>query len=515
MDRSYTSQLSVGVEKKYRELENQIMEDVIRRVKKTRTITSTADWQLNRYRILGNSTADIEKIIRDALGGDYPDTFELYDEVIEKEYTRSRELYEQVNQAFTPYEENPELQQITQALINQSNEELFNITKSLGFKVDMGGGRLVFSPLSEYYNRYLDNAIVEIVSGAFDYNTVIRRVVSQMTNSGLRTVEYASGHTNRCDVAARRAIMTGLSQLTRQVSEMNAQRLGTDYFEVDWHSGARPSHQVWQGKVYSKEELVTKCGLGTGDGILGWNCYHTYYPFIPGVSERNYTDAWIAEQNRKENTPKAWQGKQYTQYEATQKQRQMETAMRAQRQKVRLLQRAGADKDDVTIERCKYQYKLDEYKAFSKKMGLQTQMERVYYDLEGRVAPSKDTYQKWLADIERKKKDDIIKSEIKKAGLRGQINLHPEIPDVTKLSFDEEHINKERHHGVSEEEAKAFIRQAKFSLTKWNGKYVNYFSDAGAAYVDSETGRIRTAFKKDQFDPVTRKALEAVNRGRA
>ena len=182
---------------------------------------------------------------------------------------------------------------------------------------------------------------------------------------------------------------------------------------------------------------------------------------------------------------------------------------------MRLLQQGGADKDDVTIERCKYQYKLDEYKAFSKKMGLQTQMERVYYDLEGRVAPSKDTYQKWLADIERKKKDDIIKSEIKKVGLRGQINLYPEIPDVTKLSFDEEHINKERHHDVSEEEAKAFIRQAKFSLTKWNGKYINYFSDAGAAYVDSETGRIRTAFKKDQFDPVTRKALEAVNRGRA
>ena len=176
MDRSYTSQLSVGVEKKYRELENRIMEDVIRRIKKTGTITSTADWQLNRYQILGNSTADIEKIIREAVGGDYPDTFELYDEVIEREYTRSRDLYEQVNQVFTPYEENRELQQLTQALINQSNEELFNITKSLGFKVDMGGGRLEFAPLSEYYNQYLDNAIVEIASGAFDYNTAIRRV---------------------------------------------------------------------------------------------------------------------------------------------------------------------------------------------------------------------------------------------------------------------------------------------------------------------------------------------------
>lgn len=72
--------------------------------------------------------------------------------------------------------------------------------------------------------------------------------------------------------------------------------------------------------------------------------------------------------------------------------------MRAQRQKVRLLQQAGANKDDITMERCKYQYQMDTYKAFSKKMDLQTQMERVYYDLEGRVAPSKATYQKWMAE---------------------------------------------------------------------------------------------------------------------
>lgn len=512
MNRSYTSQLSVGVEKKYRELENRIMEDVIRRIQKTGTITSTADWQLNRYRILGNSTADIEKIIREAVGGDYPDTFELYDEVIEREYTRSREMYEQVNQVFTPYEENPELQQITQALINQSNEELRNITKSLGFKVDMGGGRLVFAPLSEYYNQYLDNAIVEIVSGAFDYNSVIRRVVSQMTNSGLRTVEYASGRTSRCDVAARRAIMTGLSQLTSQVSKMNAQRLGTDYFEVDWHSGARPSHQVWQGKVYSSEELITKCGLGTGDGILGWNCYHSYYPFIRGISKRSYTDEWLEGQNQAENTPRSWQSKQYTRYEATQKQRQMETSMRAQRQKVRLLQQAGANTDEITTERCKYQYKLDEYKTFSKKMGLQTQMERVYYDLEGRVAPSKDTYRKWLADIERKKKDDIIKSEIKKAGIRGTVKIMPSPMDVSGYDFDENHINAERKHLVSRKEAEKYIKEADVSVTRWNGRFINYYSPAGAVFLDTENHLIRTAFKEEEFDDHVRALGEVLRK---
>lgn len=388
--------MTVGVERKFRNLENRIMEDVVRRIKKTGQITSSADYQLNRYYILGNSTKDIEDIVKSAVGDDYPETFKLYDEVIEKQYTRSKKLYEQVNEEFIPYEQNEQLQQLVNGLIQQSNDELYNITRSMGFMVDMGGGRKVFSPLSDYYNQYLDNAIVEITSGAFDYNTVIRRVVGQMTNSGLRTVDYASGHTSRCDVAARRSIMTGLSQLTGHISQANAQKLHTEYFEVDWHAGARPSHRTWQGKVWSYRELVTVCGLGTVTGLQGANCYHEYYPFIPGISERQFSDGWLAEQNRKEDLTKTFRGKEYTLYEATQRQRYLETNMRAQRQKVKFLQEAGADPDDIILARCKYQAQLDEYKAFCKRMGLQEQRERIYYDLKGRIAPSHDTYQAYL-----------------------------------------------------------------------------------------------------------------------
>ena len=403
MNRSYESYSTGGIEKKFRNLENRITDDVVRRVKKTKTITSSADYQLNRYYILGNSTQDIENIIKSAVGDDFPETWELYDEVVEKQYTRSKYLYEQVNQKFIPYEENSELKQIVDTLIRQSNEELFNITKSMGFMVDMGGKK-VFTPLSEYYNEYLDNAMVEITSGAFDYNSVIRRVVGQMTNSGLRTVEYASGRTARCDVAARRAIMTGLSQLSGHISDTNAQRLGTEYFEIDWHSGARPEHRAWQGKVWSREQLTTVCGYGTVTGLLGANCYHEYYPFLPGISERNYTDSWLEEQNRKEDKPRTFKGREYTLYEATQRQRYLETNMRAQRQKVLLLKEAEADADTIMLARCKYQAQLDGYKAFSKKMGLPEQRERIYYDLQGRVAPSRETYQKWQDEKKHKER---------------------------------------------------------------------------------------------------------------
>lgn len=402
MNREYKEKLSRSIESKYSELEERIMQDIIRRIQKAGEITSTADWQINRLRILGYSSEDIENMIKDALNKSYPEMFELYDKVIDWEYVRNKDIYEQVNAEFIPFEENEELQQITDALIRQSSEDLENITQSLGFYLDYGNGNRVMTPLSQVYGKYLDAACLDIVSGAFDYNSVLRRVVTQLTNSGLRTIDYASGYSSRVEVAARRAVMTGISQLTGKISDMNAEKLGTEYFEIAWHSGARPSHVEWQGRVWSKEQLTTVCGLGSVTGLLGANCYHEYYPFIPGISERNWTDEWLEEQDRKENTPKEFKGKEYTVYEAKQRQRQMETAMRAQRQKVQLLKAGGADQDDVMLAKCKYQGQLDEYARFSKKMGLKQERERIYLDMRGRVATNtKKQNRKYTADMIR------------------------------------------------------------------------------------------------------------------
>ena len=382
MNQEYKEKLSRKIGQNYLDLEARIMQDIIRRIKKAGKITSTADYQINRLLILGVSSEDVERMIKDALNASYPDMFELYDQVIDWEYVRNKDVYEQVNQKFIPFEENGELQQTVETLIRQTGAELENITGSLGFYLDYGNGRRVLTPLAEIYQKYLDGACMDIVSGAFDYNSTLRRVVTQLTNSGLRKIDYASGHTNRVDVAARRAVMTGITQLTGHIADINAAKLGTNFFEVAWHAGARPTHQVWQGKVYSRDELYSICGLGTVTGLEGANCYHERYPFIPGVSERNWSDEWLEEQNRKENTPKQFKGKEYTTYEAKQRQRQMETAMRAQREQVELLKAGGADSDVIMLARCKYQAQLDEYAKFSDRLNLKQERERIYNTTE-------------------------------------------------------------------------------------------------------------------------------------
>lgn len=382
----YKDQMAGKIAQRYQDLEERIMNDIIRRIKKTKKITSTADWQINWLRIIGYSSEDIEREIKKALNASYPEMFELYDNVIEWEYVRNKDVYEQINAEYIPFEQNERLKQITDAIIDQSLEDLENITNSLGFYLDYGNGKKIITPLSKVYTNYLDAACFDIVTGSFDYGSVLRRVVTQLTNSGMRTVDYASGKADRIDVAARRAVLTGVSQITGRISEYNAERLGTEYFEVEWHPGARPTHTVWQGRVWTKEQLRSVCGLGTVTGLLGANCYHTYHAFFQGISERNWSDEWLQKQDIKENKPREFQGKEYTLYGAKQRQRQMERAMRAQREKVQLLQKGDADPQEVMLQKAKYQAQLNEYTRFSKKMDLEQERERIYLDMRGKVA---------------------------------------------------------------------------------------------------------------------------------
>lgn len=390
MQDEYKNKVVSKIASRYQDLEERIMQDIVRRIQKAGEITSTADWQINRLQILRYSSENIEKSIKDALNASYPEMFELYDKVINWEYVRNKDVYEQINVKYIPFEQNKQLQQITDAIIEQSLSDMENITRSMGFYLDYGGKK-VLTPLSQVYADYLDSACMDIVSGAFDYNSVLRRTVTQLTNSGLRKIDYASGRADRVDVAARRAVMTAVSQITGKITEYNAEKLGTEYFEVEWHAGARPTHAVWQGRVWSKEQLYSVCGLGTVTGLLGVNCYHTYHLFFPGLSERNWSDEWLEEQNRKEAEPKTFGGKEYTLYEAKQRQRQMEVAMRAQREKVRLLQAGKADRDEIILHKARYQGQLNEYSRFCRKMGLTEERERIYLDMRGHVA----TNTKW------------------------------------------------------------------------------------------------------------------------
>lgn len=400
---SELERMPIPIEQRMAELEMNIMQDIIRRIQINEEITRSADWQIYRLVQMGKSSEYIQKQIQQTLKLSDEEIDNLYERAIQSGYARDKKLYEAVGKDFIPFKENTELQQLIQSVISQTKNQMTNITQTLGFAIEMGG-KTVFTPLSEYLQRTLDTAMLAVTDGTFDYNSTLKKIVQEMTKSGLRTVGYASGWSNRVEVAARRALMTGVGQVTGHISETNARELETDKFEVSWHSTARPSHQEWQGRVYTMDELKSICGYGSVIGLKGATCYHDFYAFVEGVSERQYTDKQLDEMNAKENEPREYNGRKYNAYEATQRQRQLETLMRAQRQKIKLLDKGGADPNVLQSAQIKYRETMRQYKLFSQEMRLPQQMERVYMDGLRRVDPGGKLFAK-------PKKSSIIMSD--------------------------------------------------------------------------------------------------------
>lgn len=372
-----TEAIPIALEQIFDSLQMSIMTEIVRMLLEAAEIIPSTGYKMSRLYDLGTSKKRIKDIVARTLNLSDREVENIFTNITESGYNEAESAFVEQGKEFIPYSENEPLQQFVRAVQEQTQDECKNITQSMGFAKRQPDGSLVFTPVADYYQETLDKAVTEIASGASDYNTVLEKTVTEMTNSGLRTVDYASGHSNRVTVAARRAVSTGLNQVVGKINEENAEKLGTNYFEVSWHSGARPTHQVWQGRVYSKEELESVCGLGTVTGLCGANCYHSYSPFTPGITPRTYTDEQLDKMNEEENKPVEYNGKKYTKYEATQRQRRLETAMRAQRQKIKLLEEGGADEQAIINARARYVKTSDEYVNFSKSVGLSQQWDRV------------------------------------------------------------------------------------------------------------------------------------------
>lgn len=378
--------IPIPLERTMSELEMRIMADIVRSIRVNGFSTAKADWQIQRMIQLGESEENIKQWIREALEATDEEIDHIFSDTVYEQYYGYQRAYGEVGRKQIPFAENLELQVLLESVKVQTKAEFRNLTNSLGFVIrNPGTGKIYYHPLMQFYRETLDGAVMDIVSGAVSYDAAVGRAINAMTDSGLRTVYYDSGHSNRVEVAARRAVMTGFRQVQGKINEQAARNLGTDVYEVTYHVGARPEHQVWQGKVYTYEQLQSVCGLGSVTGLHGANCYHDYHPFIPGVSVRNYTDEELDEMMEEENTPKEYQGKEYTAYQALQKQRLMERGMRKTRQDIKLLQEGDADEDSIILKKARYQGEMQKYKAFSRAMKLPEQMQRVYQDGLGKV----------------------------------------------------------------------------------------------------------------------------------
>lgn len=347
-----------------------LLKDIARRVADAGELTSTAAYQIERLKLMNVSIPEAKKRVAELLEKELDEVESLFRQAAEVGYSFD---ISRLDPNAVPFADNLSMQQIVEAAVKLAREDLTNITQTLGFVGPDGTAR----ELTDAYINATDFAFNSISTGAMDYNTAIRRACTQLANKGIQTIDYVSNVHTSLEAAVRRDMMGGMGLMVEQITQKNHDDLGCDGWEISAHAASAPDHEPFQGKQYSdarykelNENLVRRIGT--------LNCGHNAMPIIIGVNEPQYTRAEL-EQFRRDNAKGvSFEGKQFkTVYEATQYQRKIERAIRAQKRRQTI---AENQRNTERAQQAKTRLKVlqAEYRRFCKVTGLRTQDERLF-----------------------------------------------------------------------------------------------------------------------------------------
>ena len=323
----------------FQQVEDDILRDVARRISKMEALTPTANWQLWRYEQTEALRQDVVKKLARYTGRSEAEIRRLMQEAATRAMENEDEIYYHYGKEPTPFSENATLQALLNAGYQQTAGTFHNLTATTA------------NTVSGQFEAALDRAHLKVSSGAFDYKNAVKSAVDSLADT-MKYVTYPTGHTDTLEVAARRAVLTGVNQTAGKLQEARMDEMDCEFVETSAHGGARPSHAEWQGRQFHRGGAVdyigkhypdfeAATGYGTGAGLCGWNCRHTFFAIFP---ELGAPPAWTQESLEALNARDIkYNGGRYTRYEISQMQRARERTVRKYKRRYLAEDAAGAD----------------------------------------------------------------------------------------------------------------------------------------------------------------------------
>lgn len=321
-------------------LNEQIVRDISRRMMKTGKITGTAKWQIRQAQQSGKLLDDIVKDIG---------KFTNYSD------EKIRSMFKEAGIISINNDASPLVKAgiVKKATLSQNMSELLiaNARKTVG---DVNNLTLTTASKSQQmFIQSLNEAMLQVQSGAFSYQEALKQAIKKVAQSGGKVL-YSSGSQMSLDAAMRMALLTGVNQTAASLTELYASDMDVEYYETSAHAGARPSHTVWQGRIFKIDgstseypNFADSTGYGTVGGLCGANCRHSFHPYWPGISEPAYTKNMLQDYN----IPKhEYNGKLLTEYESDQLMRQMERSIRESKRTLVGYDSAMQNAQDVETE---------------------------------------------------------------------------------------------------------------------------------------------------------------------
>lgn len=342
---SYLDQMPDAFVQLAQQVEDEILQDVARRIGKMGTLTETANWQLWRYQQTEAVRENVVKLLAKYSGKSEATIRRLLKEAATETMEREDAIYNHYGLEPPPFEESAVLNNLLTAGAKQTCGTWQNLTATTA------------NTVTGAFERTLDVAWGKVATGAFDYKTAVKQAVDSLADD-LPAVTYPSGHTDTLEVAARRAVLTGVNQTAGKLQEARMDEMGAEFVETSAHGGARPSHAEWQGRQFHRGGAVDylskhypdfeqATGYGTGAGLCGWNCRHSFFAVFPELGD---PPTWTQEELEALNARNIeYNGKMYTAYEISQMQRARERNVRKWKKRYLSESAAGLDTTNAAV----------------------------------------------------------------------------------------------------------------------------------------------------------------------
>lgn len=357
-----------------RETNNEIIGIIARRIKTFEGLTPT---EINKLANLSR-TKDLNEI-KQLLAGLTEKTGQEIQNIFEKSAKEndllSQRLFEAKNMPQATYLSNKQLKSILERFTSETSEKMINLSKTKAFVID---GKV--TDISKAYTNVINRAVYQASQGFADYKTAMRRSIKELAQSGIQIVESDTGYTRRLDSQVRMNILDGLSQMNMAYYEQQGEEFGADGYEISAHALCAEDHLHIQGKQYTKAQYeAINSSLVRPIGTM--NCRHVAYPILIGISEPTYTSTELNDMAQKSTEAVTYtnllgEKKNLKRYEATQRQRQIETQIRKLKDEKYALEQLG-DNVGVKETQKKITEKTKYYKEMCREIGLSPKLDRL------------------------------------------------------------------------------------------------------------------------------------------
>lgn len=354
----YLLHISEGAESIAEKLHNDIISRIVERMMlrigrgEDYILTAQDKWQIENLQQAGYLLEDIQKDIADATRIQQSEIAEAMEDAGVKALAYDDKVYRDAGLSPVPLTQSPELIRLMQRNYEATLHEWNNFTRSTADKVQ------------QLFLSELDHAYHLVSTGALSYSAAVKEVINTVVSDGVK-VTYPTGHSDTIETATLRAVRTGISQATAQIQTTRMDEMDVDLVITSSHLGARPSHQVWQGKVFSRSGrsakypgFIESTGYGSVSGLCGANCRHSFSPYFEGMD--NPFERFDSEENVK-------------QYEKEQRQRVLERRIRDTKREVMGLKKSV---DKCQDEQARFGLDMD----YQRKSALLQKQNKAYSD---------------------------------------------------------------------------------------------------------------------------------------